>query len=537
MNLLMVLISSLLYTAAFPLWNVGHAAFIALVPLFMAAENARSTLRAAVYGALWGALVSTGMGYWLFPTLIGHFNVWPPKAVLFFIVSVTLPTAMIYAGLIAVYRFTRSPHVAWYALVVPAIWTLGEYLKEMVPVLLPWGAIGYAALPFERFVQVADIAGIHGLTFIIVMINALVWFMLGLIVRKKPAGHALFGHRPMSGPSRPKALMAAAGMLILALSLPAAYGAFRLERVNEDIRNRLRQTVPMEAVLVQGNFDLDDRWSGMGFYNRIGTYLEMSVHHQAGRDIGEPETREQPESRKRVIVWPETTLNEPARLDSSLFGHIMNVIGEDALLISGGIHRDDATGKETNCAYLVSGKGGLLRYDKHILLPYAETTLMVDWLGQYYTAPAEFAPGRTASRMDTPHGRVGMSICFEILYPRYIARSTAAGADFLVNMSNDAWFGDSPMPYMHLKAARMRAIENRRFLLRTANSGVSALIAPDGRILGQTDLFQRQVIKGDFVHMSAMSLYTRYGDWLIALCGIILGIRLLAIVMAGQDRT
>ncbi len=529
MNLLLVLISALSYVASFPWWDASFFAFFALVPLFAVVENVRSIQRAIGYGALWGVLIAGGMGYWLFPTLIDHFDVWPPTAVLFFLFAVAAPSCLIYTVLIAAYRFSHHRHLAWYALVVPSIWTLAEYVKEMIPVFLPWGSIGYAALPFHRFVQIADLGGVHGLTFVMVMINALIWFMLRHVRQRAhtpgwPMTKPLRLIRPVLTASYPATVL-----LLLAVCLPLVYGTYRLHWIDGKVNDKMTTTAPLRAVLVQGNFNLDDRWSGMGFFHRLQTYLDMSASQRRKKDGQSPKNGK--DLPARVIVWPETTLNEPVRLGDSLFRQIMGIIGKEAVLISGGLAQDAAAGQVANCAYFASGEGLLARYDKHILLPYAETSMGSGWLGQYYNAPAEFVPGRTPSCMETPGGRVGMSICMEILYPRYIARSVQSGAAFLVNISNDAWFGDSPMPHMHLNAARMRAIENRRFLLRTANSGISALIAPDGRVIAATDLFRRQVIEGDFVPMGALSPYTRYGDWLLFLSGCAFGLALLRIVL------
>ena len=529
MNLLLVLISAILYVVSFPLWNAGFAAFFALVPLFWAIESTRSIPRAMGYGVVWGALVSAGMGYWLLPTLVTHFGIRPPLAGLFFLVSVVLPVCLIYAFLVAVYCFVHHRHLAWYAIVVPSLWILAEYIKEMIPVLIPWGGIGYAALPFHRFVQIADLGGVHGVTAVIVLINAVMWYVVRNVFPMSVVPCKSLIWLNCSPVLKRKFLFSPAIALIFAVCLPLVYGHYRLSRMDEAINDKAAAGQQVQAVLVQGNFDLDERWSGMGFYRRLQTYLEMSTRDSGDIGAGNAEDR-----KARVIVWPETTLNEPARLSDSLFRQIMALIGKDALLVSGGLSQDDATGQVTNCAYLVSGEGALTRYDKRILLPYAETTLWVDWLGQYYTAPSEFSPGRTPPSMETPHGTVGMSICFEILYPGYIAGSVNSGASVLINMSNDAWFGDSPMPYMHLNAARMRAIENRRFLLRAANSGVSAVIAPSGQISARTELFHRQRIGGDFVHLDMITPYTRYGDWLVFFAGCMLAVALLRVVFAKQ---
>ena len=538
LNLALILISAVFYVVSFPWWSVAIAAFFTLIPLFHVVEKSASIPRAMGYGALWGMLVSVGMGYWLFPTLMGHFGVSLPKALLFFTVSVTLPVCLIHAGWAAVYRFVHHPGLAWYALVVPSTWVLTEYLKEVVPFLVPWGGIGYAALPFYRFVQVADLGGVHGVAWIVVMINAVAWFMLRrlFMVNRNAYPDAVRNPAVLW-----KTFCPAMAVLFLAVGLPVVYGAARINDINREINQEMNREVRQEinekikgksggersvqAVLVQGNFDLHDSWSGMGFYRRLQTYLEMSDPAKQDSRGGEAYP-----DRARVVVWPETMLNEPAHLDKALFERIMAVMGQETLLVSGGLGRDESTGHQTNCAYLVSGQGVVMRYDKHILLPYAETSNMFDWLGQYYTAPTEFVAGRIPPRVDTPHGRAGVSICVEILYPGYVARSVHSGATFLVNISNDAWFGDSPMPRMHLDAARMRAIENRRFLLRSANSGISALITPLGDIAARTDLFERAAISGDFYHMHMASPFTRHGNWVVFFSAGALGLALLRIV-------
>jgi apolipoprotein N-acyltransferase len=541
MNLLLVLISALFYVLSFPLWNYGFLAFFALAPLFGAVEGARSTARGTGYGIIWSALMSTGLGYWLYPTLINHFNVWPPKAALFFLLCVVLPSCLIYGGVSLVYRFVYRDHPFWYALVLPSLWTLGEYLKELIPVLLPWGAVGYAVLPFTQFVQIADVAGVHGLTFLVVLINALIW-LLCLRVQEKTTFTGVSAKKSKSifGKNKAMTVTVPLALLVFATAVPLIYGMIRVRQVDAQIQQKTAAHPPVHAVLVQGNFSLHERWSGMGFFNRLQVYLEMSTQdigqmgHDTEAEAGQPNAaavaRPTHAPGNRVIVWPETTLNAPVHLDDRLFRQIMDYIGEETLLISGGLMQNAASGRTMNSAYLISGKGMLTRYDKNILLPYAETSMMFDWLGRYYTAPEEFAPGGTPPCIDTPHGVVGASICFEILYPRYIARSVFSGADFLVNMSNDGWFGDSAMPYMHLNAARMRAIENRRFLLRAANNGISAVIAPDGRIIRQTGLFQKQRIDADFVYMDMVAPYTRFGDWLVFFSAFVLGMALLRLV-------
>jgi len=299
----------------------------------------------------------------------------------------------------------------------------------------------------------------------------------------------------------------------------------QIRKIDLSVEHEYQTGESVQATLVQGNFSTKERWSGMGFYQRVRNYLEMSKEVSAemsgnkGQGVG------------RVIVWPETTLNSSTKLNDALFVEIMRYIGEDALLISGGLKTDHKSKEVFNSTYFISGAGRLLRYDKHLLLPYSETSPLVDLLDTYYSAPNEFTPGRTPLCIDAPGGKVGASICFEILYSGFIRQAVKEGAQYLVNISNDSWFGDSPMPYIHLNAARLRAVENRRFLLRTSNSGFSAVISPTGILVVQSDLYSKERVDGGFVKFDQLSFYARNGDLILVASAIILLIALIQMVL------
>jgi apolipoprotein N-acyltransferase len=288
----------------------------------------------------------------------------------------------------------------------------------------------------------------------------------------------------------------------LLMALPVVYGRHQLQSVRASVTARMENPdLVIPATLVQGNFSTKERWSGMGFYQRVLRYLEMSEDKGDGA--------------RRVIVWPENTLNVSSKLGDALFIELMRGIGENALLIAGGLQADADTGEVFNSAYFISGAGRLMRYDKQVLLPYSETSPLIDLLDAYYTAPSEFTVGKTTLCMACSPGPVGPSICFEILYSGLIRESVKIGARYLVNLSNDSWFGESPMPWMHLNAARLRAIENRRFLLRAATSGISAIIGPDGQPVAQSRLFVQERVDADFVDLDDLTFYTQYGDWVL----------------------
>ncbi|MGM0452067.1 MAG: apolipoprotein N-acyltransferase [Thermodesulfobacteriota bacterium] len=512
MNVALVFLSALLYAVSFPVPGWWWCAFVALVPFFLALDRAGGWKHRAGLAMCWALGFVAGMGYWLFIALVGHYGVGILTAIGFVVLFVWLPLSVVLIGFCLAYHFFQRPTVGFYGLVLPALWIFIDIVKARLPFLVPWGDIGYSMIPFTRFVQIADIGGIYGVSFLVVMVNGLVAYLIHqkwiLPIKQRPApGRPQHRRRPAR-----RGAWVAAGIILLAVVLPWGYGALRLSGMQDRLTGSGSDKGPA-AVIVQGDFELADRWSGMGFSRRLKTYLDMSrVDLKKGR---------------RLIVWPETVLNTSRRLTDDLFVGLMRRIGGQSLLVAGGVHEDPGNGKTYNSAFLISGKGRLLRYDKQILLPYAEAVPVIDLLGPFYDAPEHFAAGRSPVSFQTPLGTFGTSICLEILYPAFVRRSVAEGATVLVNLSNDAWFGRSGMPYLHLNAARMRAIENRRFLLRATNSGISALIGPGGRLLAETDLLKRDRISGHFTPKDQLSVYSRFGQWIRCFAAGVIGVAVL----------
>ncbi len=545
MNIFFILISATLYAASFPKFDWWWLAFISLAPFFWALDNADSGFKNFVYGILWGVGHALGMGHWVFFTLLNHYEVPFAKSVLFFFLCVIFPVVILYSAFAVVYRFLHQNHLFFYALVVPSLWVLAEFLKSLFSFLIPWGAIAYALVPFTAFIQIADIAGGYGVMFLAVAVNSLFVYAIKQFNFSPSRRISQYEHpdhdqgQDSGNNHQGSAFNAvfAMGLVVLFVAGPPVYGSYRLGQIEKMAADEFKAGNSVPAVLVQGNFSTKERWSGMGFYQRIKSYLELSgsaalepqkkISGEPFDPAGKPDTS----ATRRVIVWPETILNSSSQVNDALFVEIMRYIGKNTLLISGGLKTDHEQDAVYNSAYFISGAGRLLRYDKHILLPYAETSPLIDLLDTYYNAPAEFKPGQTPVSIDAPGGMAGTSICFEILYSGFIRQAVKDGAVYLVNISNDSWFGDSPMPYIHLNAARLRAIENRRFLLRASNSGISAVIAPTGEIAARSGLFTKERVDGEFVNMDQLSFYTRHGNLVLAGAALALVMALIRVVV------
>ncbi|MEW6077090.1 MAG: apolipoprotein N-acyltransferase [Thermodesulfobacteriota bacterium] len=489
-------LSAILFTVAFSINSLWWISFVALFPLLLSLE--RATTWKALVGriTLFSIVFSSGMGYWVFNALTGHYRLPVATAALFFCLALMLPVWLIHLTFALFYRFLHNRSLVFYALVVPGLWVLGDYVKSTIPLLVPWGDLGYALVNWPAYFQMVDLGGVYLVSFFGVMFNA-------LLIPLAATGRS--GQRQSE--SRPKT---ASLLLALVIAVPWGYGSAR--RYLMTAAPSVGKSTPV--VIVQGNFSPEDRWGGLGFYQQLKTYIELSG---VSADPG----------RAGVIVWPETVLNRPESLTEPFFADLARMLGENNLLIAGGLKHDRQQQGVFNSVYVIDGGRPLQRYDKHILLPYSERAPLIGPFFRFYNAPERFVPGTTPACLMTSLGRVGISVCFEILYPGYVRRSVKQGAAFLVNVSNDSWFGDSAMPRCHLRAARARAVETGRWLLRASNSGISAVIAPDGSLMASSDLFRAQRISGSFSRLTGTTVYTRWGDWLFFFLLVVLAASLL----------
>jgi apolipoprotein N-acyltransferase len=369
--------------------------------------------------------------------------------------------------------------------------------------------LGYSITGAGTILQIADLVGIYGATFFISTTNSMIYFILTQLAcawriksRKKtdespgiPAGKAV----------RARSILPPALALMVMWTSAYLYGVSRIEHWER--REKAADSSGVIGVkVVQGSFGVRDRWNNATFDERLETYIRLSEPRKF-------------EGRAHMVVWPETVLNSPGRLDKALLSRLSALPGTGGLFLAGGV-RKSADGRIYNTMWCLSPAGGLSPrgdvsiawYDKNMLLPFAETNpLDKAVLGGFYEAPPRFHEGRTPPAVHTILGKVGASICFESLYSEFVRDSVKRGAEVLVNLSNDSWFGNTVEPYQHLQAAVMRAVENRRFLVRASNSGISAVISPAGRIMARGELDERKAVDGAIRLLRENTVYSVTG--------------------------
>jgi len=490
-------LSSLLYCISFPGTWLSLVVFVSLVPLFYAIERARDWRQAAARGFLYGALFGLGLAYWIFIAVRFHYEASLFFSLLFVLLPVPVPLGVLFALFAIVYRYFRRDSAVFYLAVLPSLWVIFEYIREVVPLFLPWGLAGYSMAGFPRFAQAADLGGLYLVSFLVVMINASLYrifdgFTWADMKSLTPKETLIF--------LRAHAVKRRVYVVSLACAviLPLIYGSVMLARWDASVRREIAEGRGIAARIVQPNLAHRERWEERSVFHVLQSCVGLT---------GEPDTTE------RIIVWPETVLNIPPRLRTQVLAAVAGLAGERGIVIFGGT-RSDVRGVNYNSAYLVSGSGSVRWYAKILLLPFAETAPFgINFFGWFSDAPAVFGKGALPTAVRTDRGVYGLSICFEKIFGWFVRESVRRGAEVLVNISNDTWFGRSTMTYVHRDAAVMRAIENRRFVLLASNGGVSAVITPTGRITAQSRLFERERIDAAIVKVRHASVYSRAGDF------------------------
>ena len=472
-------VSPMLYE---PLWPL---AWVGLLPLFVALRGV-SAGRAFVLG-WWTETLMYGLGvYWLVDTMVDFGDIPLPLSLLFFVIVATANGVRM--GLFAwwVRRMQTSESPWWYRLLLPACAFVA--LDFVFPRVFPWylGFLQYPALPL---IQVADLTGIHGVTFILVLCS--IGGAAFVSVRQSPAGAGRYR------------MAVAVGCVLL---LQVGYGLWRMPQVAET----MQQAESLRVALVQPNLGIDENRNGPKPNERLQLLADLSVATLAQ----EPD----------LVIWPESaypyalTTQEP-------FLYLPKGVTNDVPWLVGGMAyegQDDAR-QLFNSTWLVApGQQIVGRYDKHVLLAFGEYVPMqryLPFLGRISPAIGNFTPGEGSRLLELPGGvSIGPLICYEDIMPQPARLAARQGARVLVNLTNDMWFGPTRAPYQHRNAAAFRAVENRRSLVRVTNTGVTSIIDALGREQSALPIYQRGTLVDDVAALRMSTVYQRFGDWFAWLC-------------------
>ena len=485
-----MLVSGLALAAAFPKLGWHPLAWVAVAPLLLAVTVV-SPVRAWWYGFLFGVAFRGATLYWVVHAMTRFGGLSLPVAVL--AVGLLVAYLAAYWGLFALVANRAGVERLEAILALAATWTGLEFVQSVFLSGFPWVLLGYAGAAYLPFAQVADLAGVYGLSFLVMLGNG----ALAAAVRARPGWRT------------------SAVVTGVVLSVSILYGYARLSM---GPTTDVGVTVPV--ALVQGNVAQDIKWDQGVKAQTISRHLLLS---ERGAKNG-----------ARLIVWPESSWPDPYGVErdaeaSLLLADLAQRTG--AALVVGTVYVEDNDAGYTvaNAAVVVDGDSGWAgRYEKSHLVPFGEYLPLqgfLKFLGPLVQAVGAMRPGDVSQPLlAAPTSGVppfGLAICYEIIFPRLVSRQVQAGAQFLVTITNDAWYGTSSGPYQHFEMARLRAIENRRWLLRAANTGITGVVDPWGRILERTEMETEQVVVSAVRARNDLTLYVRTGNVFALACTLL----------------
>ncbi len=470
-----------LLALAFPRPDLSLLAWVALVPLLLV--MARRPFRS---GFVAGTVFFAAILYWvnIVMTTFGHLH--PVLSVLAWLL-LSAYLALFFA--VATWAACRLKELRGYAypLTLPVLWVALEFLREFLLTGFPWATLGYSQHASLTLLQSADLFGVYGLSYLLVLVNAGIaeW----LLARRLPRRH------------RPVAAMLFAMALV---GMAWGYGYWRQGEDLDGRPDRLRVTV------VQGNIPQDVKWLPEFQQETVRIYRDLSLAAARSEKPG-------------LVIWPEAATPFYYQDANPLSVKVKRIPGEAgaALLFGSPAYRQEPGGlRYLNSVFLLDPQGREQgRSDKIHLVPFGEYVPLkrfLPFIDKIVVGIGDFSAG-VINPLPLNGHRIGALVCYEAIFPELARESVRQGSDLLVNVTNDAWFGNSSAPWQHLAMVRFRAVENRVWIARAANTGISAFIAPSGRIHAATGLFVPATTTVEVGLGARPGLYARTGDLLPAL--------------------
>ncbi len=387
-------------------------------------------------------------------------------------------------------RITRSFPFPWF--LVAGLWASLEYVRAHFLSGFPWCLLGYSQYAHLQLIQIADITGVYGVSFLVVLSNGL---LFALLFRAPGRNSSLFRLEIFCG--------------LAVLFATVSYG---FSHVNG--QKKSPPQAMLKCAIIQPDIDQSVKWNPAYRTQTMNVYRKLTLSV----------SRAHP----RLIMWPETAVpfyfQDQSRLSDEVLSlartsHADLLFGSPAYQLKGNGYA------YYNRAYLLTPNGRIQYYDKVHLVPFGEYVPLKHiffFASRLVAGAGDFEPGSAVSPFKDGNVTIGPLICFEAIFPELARAQVKDGAQILVNLTNDAWFGTTSAPYQHLAMAVFRAVENHRPLVRAANTGISAFISPTGAIKSRSRLFIQQTLIRDVQPLSSpLSMYTRMGDiFVLFLCVI-----------------
>ncbi|HYA87258.1 MAG TPA: apolipoprotein N-acyltransferase [Nitrospirota bacterium] len=495
--------SGLLLAAAFPLFNLSFLAWVALIPLFLTLKE-KNVKTGFWLGGITGIVFFAINVHWITHSIhfYGGFPLIPASLITFCLSAyLALYPALFGACVVSI----RSNRPKLFFIAAPLLWTTLELARTQVFSGYPWSLLGYTQYSMLPIIQISDITGVYGVSFIIVLVNAA---LASTIIGEKK-------YVP---------IFTAVVMVILVLG----YGFLKIRIPESSGRG-------ITIAVVQGNIEQDKKWDRAFQSEVVAIYKRLT----------EDALKQQPD----LIIWPETAtpfyFTGVGENDRAMTADLVQFVRQNHVpLLTGSPTYELQPNRRIigrNSAFLILGDGRIgAVYHKMHLVPFGEYVPLkkvLFFLDKMVQTIGDFQAGDEYTVMTVPYADTGQRkdvklctvICYEIIFPDLVRRFVDHGAEIVTTITNDAWFGRTAAPYQHFSMAVFRAVENRVPIARAANTGISGFIDSRGRILETSAIFTEAHVTHELKPGTERSLYTRYGDIFSYACTIV-SLILLAII-------
>jgi apolipoprotein N-acyltransferase len=477
-DVLLALSSGILTALSFPKFNLSFFGWISLIPLLFILTG-KKPKPSFLLGLIAGFSHYAILMYWI-PFVPAHYGnlSFGLSFLVYMLLVLFLALSWAFFSLIFSKLYRSYPRLSFLA--APLVWISMEYILTYVLTGFPWCLLGYSQFKNLFFIQMASIAGIYSLSFFLVLFQSM--FVFSVRFRKRSPFFVALG-------------------LILLIHLAGFLS--------------LKKGTPAEntftASVIQGNVSSDIYW------DRISTQeiLELFDRHLNLSQRSYTEGA-------GLIIWPEFSVPLCFSCSEELYRYFKErlfkfVMDTNCTLLLGTNEQKSSQEKTQyfNTALGLRPDLSMSQYYKMHLVPFGEYTpykKIFFFIEKVTHAIGDITPGTQYSLHPYKSLKFGSPICYEIIFPNQVRKFTKKGANFLVTITNDGWYGKSSAPYQHFAMAVLRAVENRRYLLRAATTGISGIIDPYGRILSQSELMTKTYLLGKITPSEKLTFYTRFGD-------------------------
>ncbi|KPK99547.1 MAG: hypothetical protein AMJ90_09345 [candidate division Zixibacteria bacterium SM23_73_2] len=463
----LIIISAVLFCLTFSPLHFGFLAYFFGVFIIYALEK-KKNFEAFRLGYIFGLITNSILLYWIgYATIPGTIGA---------ILALSFYTAVLFLIYAQIQKIAKERTY----LLFPFLWVGMEFGRSLLDIGFPWLNLAYTQTYYLKLIQHASFTGAFGVSFWVACLNVIAYFGIKNFpnIKKLTLAFALF---------------------FLFIIIPYIHGTKVMpEKIEKG---------DLKIALLQGSIEQHIKWDPKYLDYNFQVYTKMS--------------KEAAKKGVDLIIWPETATPTYLLHDPKYFNVVISLAESlKTPIFTGGLHFENPSYDEYtyyNSAFLFTPDGDYPKiYSKIRLVPFSERMpfgQIIPFIRRIQVGGSDFTPGEDYVIFEHPKGKFACLICFESVFPDLVRDFARRGADFLVNVTNDAWFGKSPGPFQHSRIAIFRAIENRISIARCANTGVSMLVDPYGRVYNQTRIFVQENVVDDISLRKNKTFFTEYGDF------------------------